>query len=131
LAALAGDEIQLLFDNSSSALRQMQAGRVRGLAVASMTRLASAPALPTFNESGLKGFLSTLGHGIVVPAATPRSLVDAINGAAVLKEPDYRKIMTDDGVRVVGGSPEHFKQFLASERAKWGSLVQKLGIKGE
>jgi tripartite-type tricarboxylate transporter receptor subunit TctC len=106
---------------------------VRGLAVASMTRLASAPALPTFDESGLKGFVSTLGHGIVVPAATPRSLVDAINGAvnAVLKEPDYRKIMTDDGVHVVGGSPERFKQFLASERAKWGSLVQKLGIKGE
>jgi tripartite-type tricarboxylate transporter receptor subunit TctC len=75
--------------------------------------------------------VSTLGHGIVVPAATPRTLVDAIDGAAVLKEPDYRKIMTDDGVRVVGGSPEHFKQFLASERAKWGSLVQKLGIKGE
>jgi tripartite-type tricarboxylate transporter receptor subunit TctC len=128
-----GNEIQLLFDSSSSALRQMQGGRVRGLAVASKSRLSAAPKLPTFEESGLKGFVSTLGHGVVVPAATPHTVVAAINGAinTVLNDTDYRKMMIDDGVHIVGGSPERFAEFLANERKKWSALVQKLGIKAQ
>jgi tripartite-type tricarboxylate transporter receptor subunit TctC len=133
LTALVGNEIQLLFDSSSSALRQMQGGRVRGLAVASRSRLSAAPALPTFEESGLKGFVSTLGHGVVVPAATSRTLVATINRGVntALNDADFRKIMIDDGVHIVGGSPERFAEFLANERKKWSALVQKLGIKGQ
>jgi tripartite-type tricarboxylate transporter receptor subunit TctC len=133
LAALMGNEIQLLFDSSSSALRQMQGGRVRGLAVASRSRLSAAPGLPTFEESGLKGFVSTLGHGLVVPAATPHTVVATINRGVntVLNDTEYRKIMIEDGVQVIGGSPERFAEFLANERKKWSALVQKLGIKGQ
>jgi tripartite-type tricarboxylate transporter receptor subunit TctC len=131
VTALIGNEIQLFFDSSSSALRHMQTGRVSGLAVASMNRLAAAPGLPTFNENGLKGFVSTLAHGVVVPAGTSPGLITTINRGVntVLKNADYRKLMTDDGIDVVGGTPEQLAQFLVNERKKWGPLIQKLGVK--
>lgn len=133
VVALIGNEIQLFFDSSSAALRHMQAGRVHGLAIASLHRLSAAPELPTFYESGLKGFVSTLAHGVVVPAATSSPVVAAINRGVntALRNPDYRKLMTDDGIDVVGGSPEQFAQFLVNERRKWGPLVQKLGVKAQ
>ncbi|MDB5808440.1 MAG: protein bugT-like protein [Betaproteobacteria bacterium] len=133
VTALIGNEIQLLFDSSSAALRHMQTGRVNGIAVSSMNRLAAAPNLPTFGESGLKGFVSTLAHGVVVPAATSPALVAAINRGVntVLKNSEYRNLMADDGIDVVGGSPEQFAQFLTNERKKWGALIQKLGLKAQ
>jgi tripartite-type tricarboxylate transporter receptor subunit TctC len=133
VTALIGNEIQLLFDSSSAALRHMQTGRVNGIAVASTNRLAAAPNLPTFGESGLKGFVSTLAHGVVVPAGASPALVAAINRGVntVLKNPEYRKVMADDGIDVIGGSPEQFAQFLINERKKWGALIQKLGLKAQ
>ena len=133
LTALMSNEIQLSFDSAPSALRQMQGGRVRGLAVASVNRLQAAPMLPTFVESGLNGVVSSLGNGIVVPAGTPSGIVASINTAvnSVLKNGEYRKQMIDDGVQVMGGSPEQFAQFLTNERKKWQVLIQKLGIKAQ
>jgi tripartite-type tricarboxylate transporter receptor subunit TctC len=133
LTALMSNEIQLSFDSAPSALRQMQGGRVRGLAVASVNRLQAAPMLPTFVESGLNGVVSSLGNGIVVPAGTPSGIVASINNAvnSVLKNGEYRKQMIDDGVQVMGGSPEQFAQFLTNERKKWQVLIQKLGIKAQ
>ena len=132
VTALLGNEIQLLFDSAASALQHMQGGRARGIAVASMTRLRAAPALPTFDESGVRNFVSTLAYGVMVPAATPAALISAINRDVntVLNENEYRKLMSDGGAAVIGGSPEQFRQFLAAERKKWGPLIQKLGIKG-
>ncbi len=133
LTALMSNEIQLSFDSAPSALRQMQGGRVHGLAVASVNRLQAAPMLPTFVESGLNGVVSSLGNGIVVPAGTPSGIVASINTAvnSVLKNGEYRKQMIDDGVQVMGGSPEQFAQFLTNERKKWQVLIQKLGIKAQ
>ena len=133
LTALMSNEIQLSFDSAPSALRQMQGGRVRGLAAASVNRLQAAPMLPTFVESGLNGVVSSLGNGIVVPAGTPSGIVASINTAvnSVLKNGEYRKQMIDDGVQVMGGSPEQFAQFLTNERKKWQVLIQKLGIKAQ
>jgi tripartite-type tricarboxylate transporter receptor subunit TctC len=130
--ALLGNDIQMMFDSSASALQHLQGGRVRGVAVASMTRLRAAPAIPTFDESGLRDFVVTLAYGIMVPAGTPAALAAALNRDfnTVLNDAEYRKQMADDGANVIGGSPEHFRQFLAAERSKWGALVQKLGIKG-
>jgi len=130
--ALLGNDIQMMFDSSGSAVQHIQGGRVRGIAVASMTRLRIAPAIPTFDESGMRDFVVTLAYGIVVPAATPAALVARLNRDlnSVLNDADYRKQMTDDGAELFGGAPEQLRQFLAAEREKWGQLIRKLGIKG-
>lgn len=131
--ALLGNEIQFVFDSSLTSVGHVRAGRVRGLAVASAARLGVVPDLPTFSESGVPGFESSVGHGILANAATPAERVAALNRAinSVLADADYRKQMADLGVVLVGGAPEQFASFLASERRKWSDLIQKRGIKVE
>jgi len=129
--ALIGNEIQLLFDSSTTAIGHILGGRVRGLAIASSGRLGVIPELPTFNESGVPGFEAGVGHGILVNSATPADRVATLNRTInnALAEADYRKQMADLGVVLVGGSPEQFAQFLASERKKWSDVIHKRGIK--
>jgi len=133
LTAMVGNEIQLLFDSSSSAIAQIRGGRVRGIAIASLARLPALSDVPTFDESGLRGFTSTLAHGLLAPAATPVAVISAVNRDvnAILKDADYRKLMGDLGVNLVGGTANQFRAFLATERKKWAGLILKLGIKAE
>ena len=131
ITALVGNEIQMLFDASVTAIGHIRGGRIRGLAVASAVRLQALPDLPTFNESGLPGFEAGVGHGFLVQAATPATRIASLNRAVntALADPDYRKQMTDLGVVLVGGPPDQFRAFLAAERTKWAELIQKRGIK--
>jgi tripartite-type tricarboxylate transporter receptor subunit TctC len=131
LAALAGGEIQMLFDSSTYAVGHIRGGRVRGLAIASLARLAIVPEVPTFDESGLRGFTASLAHGFVVPAATPAPVVSVLNRAinTVIRDADYAEQMTALGVAVVGGTPEAFRSFLAAERRKWDEIIKAQGIK--
>ncbi len=133
LTAMIGNEIQLLFDSSSSAITHVRGSRVRGVAIASLARLPALADLPTFDESGLRGFTSTLAHGLLAPAATPAAVISAINRDVntTLKDADYRKMMNELGVSLVGGSANDFRNFLAVERKRWAALIHKLGIKAE
>lgn len=130
-AALAGNEIQLLFDSSTTAIGHVRGGRVRGLAIASAARLPVMPDLPTFSESGLPGFEAGVGHGILARAGTPRAQIATLNRAinTALSDPQYRKQMSELGVVLVGGTPAQFQAFLAAERKKWSEVIQKRGIK--
>ncbi len=131
--ALITNDIQMQFDSAYSAMSRMRSGQVRGIAITSLNRLPTLPDLPTMNESGLKGFESTLAYGLLVPAGTPQAVVAALNRDAnkVLQEPAYKKQMEDQGIYLQGGTPEQFKAFLASERRKWGEVLKQLNIKAE
>lgn len=130
-AALAGNEIQLLFDSSTTAIGHVRGGRVRGLAIAAAARLPVVSDLPTFNESGLPGFEAGVGHGILAHAGTPRARIATLNGAinTALSDPEYRKQMANLGVVLVGGPPEQFQSFLTAERKKWSEVIRKRDIK--
>jgi len=131
VTALIGGEIQLLFDSSMTAIGHIRGGRVRGLVIASMTRAAALPDLPTFNESGIPGFEAGVAHGVLVPSSTPAAIVSALNRAinATLNEPEYKKQMAEFGVELVGGSAGSFQAYLAAERKKWTEIIRKQGIK--
>ena len=129
--ALIGGEIQLLFDSSTTAIGHIRSGRVRALAIASAGRLNVVPDVPTFGESGLPGFEAGVGHGILVNAATPTSVISTLNSAlnTALTDAAYRKQMGEFGVVIVGGTPEQFRAYLVAERRKWSDVIQKRGIK--
>ena len=131
VVALIGNEIQLLFDSSTTAIGHIRSGRVRALAIASRSRLAVLPDLPTFNESGVAEFEAGVGHGVLVNTATPADRVELLNRAinTAVADPEYRKQMTDLGVVVLGGTPQQFRDYLAAERKNWSELIQKRGIK--
>ena len=131
ITAMLGDEIQMLFDNGSSALNHIRGGRVRGLAIASKVRAVALPEVPTFDESGIANFHSGVPHGIFVRAGTPAAVVSAINRTmnAVFEEAEYRKQLAAIGIILAGGTPEQLTAYLAAERKKWLPLIQSQGIK--
>jgi tripartite-type tricarboxylate transporter receptor subunit TctC len=131
VTALLSNEIQLLFDSTTTAIGHIRGGRVRALAIASPARLSILPDLPTFAESGLPGFEAGVGHGILVHSATPAARVALLNNAinTALADPEYKKQMADLGVVLVGGTHEQFQTYLSAERRKWSEVVQKRGIR--
>ncbi len=131
ITAMLGDEIQMLFDNGSSALNHIRGGRVRGLAIASKVRAVALPEVPTFDESGIANFHSGVPHGIFVRAGTPAPVVSAINRTmnAVFEEAEYRKQLAAIGIILAGGTPEQLTAYLTAERKKWLPLIQSQGIK--
>lgn len=133
LAALIGNEIQLLFDASMTAIGSIGGGRVRGLAIASLQRSVALPDLPTFDEGGVRGFESAIAHGILAASRTPAGVLATLNRAinAVLNDPDYRRDMGKAGVELVGGGEKEFRAYLDAERRKWAAPIQKRGIKAE
>lgn len=131
VTALMSGEIQLLFDSTLTAISHVRGGRVKGLAIASRARSASLPDIPTFEEGGVRGFESSIAHGILVPAKTPQATVLLLNKAMneVLNDPEYRKQMTELGADLVGGTSKEFLAFLDAERKKWTPIIQRQGIK--
>ncbi len=131
VTAMIGNEIQLLFDSTSSAMGHIRGGRVRGLAIASQARAVGLPDVPTFDESGIPGFYSGVGHGILVRSGTPATVVSALNRSinSALNDPDYKRQMADIGVNLAGGTPEQLRSYIASETKKWTPIIRKQGIK--
>lgn len=130
LTALLGNEIQLLFDSTLTSIGHIRSGRARGLAIASLTRSGLLPDLPTFDESGFRGFQAGVTHGLLLPAKTPRARVALLSKLVneVLNEPAYRKSMTDLGAQVLGGTPERFRAHLLDERKKWEIVIKRENI---
>ena len=122
VTALISGEIQFLFDATITAIGHLRGGRVRGIAIASMTRSAVLPDIPTFDESGI------LAPSKVAPA-TLAQLNRDLN--ETLGEPEYKKRMAEFGADLVGGSGKEFQAFLAAENKKWAAVIKKRGINAE
>ena len=130
-AALLGDEIQMVFDSGASALGQIRGGRMRALAIASRSRAAVLPEVPTFDEGGITNFYSGVPHGVFVRSGTPAAVVTALNRVinAVFQEPEYRKQAAASGINLAGGDPQQLTAYLAAEKKKWLPIIQSQGIK--
>jgi len=128
-----GGHVQMLAASIAVLLPYAQAGKLRGLAVTTAKRSTLAPEYPTIAESGLKGYDTTSWQGIVVPAATPRDIVQKLNAETVyvLTQPAARDQFLKLGVEIVADTPEQFTDFLKAENARWGKLVRDLGLRAE
>jgi len=126
-------QVHLMFDGMPTALPQVKAGRLRALGVTSRKRSALLPDVPTIAEAALPGYEAVGWFGFAAPAGTPRDVVIKLNREIVriLHLPDVRERLVAQGAEPVGNSPEEFSKFVKAETAKWGKLVQGLGIKIE
>jgi tripartite-type tricarboxylate transporter receptor subunit TctC len=104
---------------------QVRAGRLRALAVASQQRLAAAPEVPTFAEQGMPGVEAKGWQGIMVPAGTPRAIVDRLytEMKKVMAAPDIRNPLVDTGAEVGGETPEEFAAFVQADRERWRKWI--------
>lgn len=132
VADLLAGRVHLMFDNLSSALPNVKSGKVRALAVTTLTRSAALPDLPTLDESGLKGFDMTTWWGLMGPAGMSPEVVQRLS-AAILKAMDAPDVKTR--LRAMGmegtsvRTPEQFTAFVDTERKLYARLVKQSGAK--
>lgn len=133
LTDLVAGRVQLQIDGVPAGLPQIRAGAVRGLAVTSATRWFALPELPTVAESGLPGFEAIAWGAVVAPAALPQGIATRLAAVAteVLGTPPVTERMHALGAEVAGGTPEELAAFVAAERQKWRTVVQRSGAKLE
>jgi tripartite-type tricarboxylate transporter receptor subunit TctC len=134
--SVAANDTQMIFTIPTIIMPQVKAGKMRALAVSSAKRFSILPDIPTVRESGIKEltkFEALAWNGILVPSATPKSVVERMNREfdAVLKDEAVRARLTAAGLEVVGGSAESFASTLTAETKKWKAIIQQLGIKQE
>jgi tripartite-type tricarboxylate transporter receptor subunit TctC len=124
-------ETQLTITTTVVATPLAKAGRLRAIAVASEKRVATFPGLPTVAESGIKGTESNSWYGMLVPAGTPRPIVDRLNAAMLkaLAAPDIKKSFAEQSVESIGSKPEEFDRVIRDEIAKWSRVVKLSGAK--
>jgi tripartite-type tricarboxylate transporter receptor subunit TctC len=131
LTDLAGGQVSVMFDTMLSAMPQVKGGRLNALAVTTATRSGAAPNLPTVAESGVPGYEAVAWSGLLAPAHTPADVVTKLNTEinAVLKQPDVRKRLLNDGADPVGGSAEQFSSHVVKEVQKWANVAKASGAK--
>jgi tripartite-type tricarboxylate transporter receptor subunit TctC len=129
---LAG-HVQVMFDNMSSAIPNMKAGRVRALGVASLHRYPSLPDVPTIDEQGVPGYETTIWLGLFAPAATPPAVLQRLQreiGEAV-GSADYREKLEAIDMQPRASTSQELAGYLKADLAKWAKVVKEAGIKPE
>jgi tripartite-type tricarboxylate transporter receptor subunit TctC len=131
LTDLIGGRIDLMFYSFAVAQPQIKAGKVRALAVTSLTRDPFAPELPTIDEAGLKGYEITGWHGVFAPGGAPRDIVERLNAAITkaLAGPDIQALWASQGMQLPATTPQQFAQRVRADYEKYGRLVKAVGIK--
>ena len=130
---LVGGQVQLVFATTASAIPQIKAGRIKGIAVTTARRSSLTPELPTISEAGLAGFDANNWYGIVVPAKTPRVIIDQLNAEVtkILNMADVKATLHNQGLDPAPGTPEQFGAYIKSERIKWAKVIKESGAKAE
>jgi tripartite-type tricarboxylate transporter receptor subunit TctC len=124
-------QTQVMFGGVSYMLPQVRAGKLRGIAVSSLTRAPQAPEIPTLDESGVKGFDIIAWFGLWAPAKTPEPVVNRLNAAVVkaLGAPEVRAILDQQGNEAVGNSPAAFAKQVKADVEKYTALAKAAGMK--
>jgi len=114
-------------------LPQIKAGKLKALGVGSAKRIAALPEVPTISEAGVPGYEVTNWWGIVVPAGTPRSIIDRLHKelTAVVSSTETKQRFETEGAEPLSMSPDEFGRFIATETVKWARVVKDAGIRAE
>jgi tripartite-type tricarboxylate transporter receptor subunit TctC len=130
---LLGGHVPVAFGVIPPALGNLNAGKLRAIAVASPKRTPLLPDTPTFAESGLPGFEAVLHYGVLAPAGTPRPIVDRLNVELrkLAADEEVRKRIAAEGGDPLTSSPEEYARDIDQEETKWSTLIRKLNLKVE
>ena len=133
LAAVVSGEADLSFPSLGAALPQVNAGRLRALAVTSNERAPLLPNVPTVSESGYPDYVFTSWVGILAPAGTPAPVVATLNSLVVkaMSAPGVIDRLAADGTAVIVSSSQEFQARIKSELVRWARVVRESGIKSE
>ncbi len=130
---LMAGQVSMSFFQIPGAIQHVRSGRLKALAISTAKRSSLMPELPAIAESGVPGYEAIAWSGVAVAAATPKALVDRLNGelTRALDTPEITKRFAELGAEATTGTPAAFGAFIRSERKKWSALLRSAGIKPE
>ena len=116
---------------AAAVLPFIKSGKVRCIATGSSKRLTQLPDVPTVAEQGFPGFEMTQWYGLLAPANLAPANVAKLSAETMkaVKSPESMERLSADAAEVVGGTPEQFAQFIASEQARWQKVIARAAIK--
>ncbi|MEY2952312.1 MAG: hypothetical protein RLZZ401_399 [Pseudomonadota bacterium] len=123
---LLGGQVDIFITTPAGVVSQIQAGKLKGVAVTSKQRLSSLPSIPTAAESGLKGYELDSWFALYAPAGTPGDVVQTLNTEInrILLSPEARKKAEDSGTSVEQMTPQQLGEFTKRELDHWGRVIQ-------
>ena len=127
---LIAGQVQLIFASAPTAVPQVKAGKIRGLAVTTARRSVILPGLPTIAEAGLPGFEADNWYGIVTVMKTPRPVIERLHAEIVraLHMPDVKQALLTLGLEVRTSTSQEFGSYMRSEFDKWAKVIKDAGI---
>ncbi len=134
VADVMGGHVEVMFCTISSAINHVKEGRLKALGVTTKQRVKSLPDVPTLLEQGFPANVSSSWQGILVPAGTPKPIIDKLFAAVVKASgnPAVQKRMEEAGtIAVSSDSPEEFAQYIAADLKKWADVITITGAKPE
>jgi tripartite-type tricarboxylate transporter receptor subunit TctC len=125
-----GGQIAAAFANALTAKPQVDAGRVRALAITGPRRIEALPGVPPVAEAGVPGYEAMQWYGLLAPAGTPAAIVARLNGEALkaLRSAEMKERLAADGAEPLGGSPAEFAALIRRELDKWTRVARAAGI---
>jgi tripartite-type tricarboxylate transporter receptor subunit TctC len=123
-------QVDMLFPNLPSALPQVKAGNLRGIAITTAKPSAAAPGVPTIAESGLPGYEMATWYGLVAPANLPIDIRNRLNKElqGILADPKFKDKLIAQGADPMPGSPEQFSALLKNEIERWRKIISQAKI---
>jgi tripartite-type tricarboxylate transporter receptor subunit TctC len=127
--AIAGGHIDMAFDNITFAWPQAKGGTAKAVAVTTKDRSATAPDVPTIDET-FPGYDLGSWHGLFAPAGTPKAIVDklAADAKTIFSDEEVKKKLFELGAVASPNTPEEFTALGRSEREKYGKIVAEAGL---
>ena len=132
LADLVAGNVDLMFDNLGVSLALVKGGQLRLLAVATQSRMASLPDVPTLAET-LPGFESAAWYAVVAPPRTPPQIVSKLNADIneALRAPEMAAHLAEWSAEAIGGTPQQTAAYMREEVERWNKVIKAAGVKLE
>ena len=129
---LIAGQIQMTMTGGPPALPPIRAGQIRALGVSALAPVPAAPDIPTIAAT-VPGFEALQWYGVVGPAGMPGSAVARINATihTMLQEPETRARLEPEAADPAPGTPEEFGRFISAEKARWGALIRRAGVRAD
>jgi tripartite-type tricarboxylate transporter receptor subunit TctC len=133
MSALATGEIDLMFDNVSTSIPNIKAGKTRGFAIAGPKRHPALPDVPTLTELGIKGADVISWFGLVLPAGVPTDVLAILDKSMgeISQKPDFQKSIHDQGLEVTYMNSAGATKLWNDEVDKWSKVIKEAGIQAE
>jgi tripartite-type tricarboxylate transporter receptor subunit TctC len=131
LTDVVGGQVDMMFSSVPLAMPHIKAGKLRTLATTGAKRAEALPEVPTVAEADLPGFEATVWFGVLVPAGTPRDVIQRLNAALVkgAAAPEFRERATAAGFELIPGPPERLAAMINADVARWGPVVKASGAR--